>query len=98
MNPQKRWNEHVAGKKAASGWCRKHPPLKPMNDHFQFWEIPYITKFQVEEMEDVHAVALIKKYGHDKVRGGYRVQPNLSKELKPMHLAGWIFRNKMREF
>ena len=88
-NPQKRWNQHVAGKAMAAGWCKTHPPLKPMEDHFQFWEIPYITLYQVEEMEDVLTVELMKKYGklacgEFRVRGGYRVQPHLKTRL-PRH-------------
>ena len=66
----KRFKEHVQGTGAA--WTKLHPPLG--NELMQTWEIPNMSLFQVEQMEDVLTVAMQKKYGLNKVRGGYTVQ------------------------
>ena len=74
---KRRMNEHVGGNGAE--WTKLHKPLEPLQ--YESWEISSINKFQVEEMEDVLTVALLKKYGLDKVRGGYRITCRKMKKI-----------------
>ena len=78
----KRFKEHVQGTGAA--WTKLHPPLG--KELMQTWEIPNMSLFQVEQMEDVLTVAMQKKYGLNKVRGGYTVQTQMLKKRLPRHI------------
>ena len=66
VNLNKRYSQHAAGTGAA--WTKLHPPLG--RELVQSWEIPNMSLFQVEQMEDVFTVAMQKKYGLNNVRGG----------------------------
>ena len=79
---EKRFKEHVQGTGAA--WTKLHPPLG--RELVQTWEIPNMSTFQVEQMEDVLTVAMQKKYGLNKVRGGYTVQTQMLKKRLPRHI------------
>ena len=78
----KRFKEHVQGTGAA--WTKLHPPLG--KELMQTWEIPNMSLFQVEQMEDVLTVAMQKKYGLNRVRGGYTVQTQMLKKRLPRHI------------
>lgn len=55
---KRRMGEHAAGEGAE--WTKLHKPLQPVQ--YEWWKIPSLSKFQVEEMEDVLTVALLKKH------------------------------------
>ena len=78
----KRFKEHVQGTGAV--WTKLHPPLG--KELMQTWEIPHMSLFQVEQMEDVLTVAMQKKYGLNRVRGGYTVQTQMLKKRLPRHI------------
>jgi len=81
VNLNKRYSQHAAGTGAA--WTKLHPPLG--RELVQSWEIPNMSLFQVEQMEDVFTVAMQKKYGLNNVRGGYTVQTQMLKKRLPRH-------------
>ena len=81
INLNKRYSQHAAGTGAA--WTKLHPPLG--RELVQSWEIPNMSLFQVEQMEDVFTVAMQKKYGLNNVRGGYTVQTQMLKKRLPRH-------------
>ena len=85
---KRRMGEHVAG--TGAEWTKLHKPLEPLQ--FQSWKIPNLNIFQVEEMEDVLTVALLKRYGLDKVRGGYRITCRKMKKILPRHKARWVYK------
>jgi hypothetical protein len=84
---KRRINEHVNGHGAA--WTRLHKPLEPAI--YFFWEIPSVSTLQVEDMEDVLTVSLMKKYGIQKVRGGYRITCRKMKKILPRNKARWVY-------
>ena len=84
---KRRINEHVTGDGAQ--WTRLHKPLDPVR--YMSWEIPDVSVRQVEDMEDVLTVALMKKYGIDQVRGGYRITCCKMKKILPRSKAMWIY-------
>ena len=75
VNLNKRYSQHAAGTGAA--WTKLHPPLG--RELVQSWQIPNMSLFQVEQMEDVFTVAMQKKYGLNNVRGGLH-SPNANAE------------------
>ena len=87
LDINRRINEHVNGNGAA--WTRLHKPLKPVQCFF--WEIPSVSTLQVEDMEDVLTVSLMKKYGIQKVRGGYRITCRKMKKILPRNKARWVY-------
>ena len=90
-DPERRMRQHEKGGTRASAWTRMHKPLSPIKDHFECWEIPFVTKFQVEQMEDDFTVALQKKYGLNKVRGGYRILCSQLKKSLPRNKARFVY-------
>ena len=73
-NPDKRMHDHSIGD--GSKWCKLHPPLMPVNDHFAKHATPQMEEMsEVErtDMEDELCEFLQNKYGLNKVRGGYLV-------------------------
>ena len=95
-DPKRRMREHEKGKSKAAAWTKLHKPLSPIEDHFEYWEIPFVTKFQVEQMEDDFTIALQKKHGLNKVRGGYRVQCRNVKRNLPRHKARFVYYKQNR--
>ena len=93
INTDRRFEEHYNMRGAK--WTMLHKPLRPMADNTAFWEIPNMSSFQVEEMEDVYTVALMKKYGINNVRGGYRIFCQDLKKIIPRHTARFIY-NKVK--
>ena len=91
---KRRMGEHVDSNSRGAEWTKLHKPLQPLQ--FKSWVIPDINKFQVEEMEDVLTVALLKQYGLDKVRGGYRITCRKMKKIIPRNKARWVY-NKIRK-
>lgn len=89
---KRRMEEHTDG--CGAEWTKLHKPLEPLQ--LKSWEIPNLNIFQVEEMEDVLTVALLKKYGLDKVRGGYRITCRKMNKIVPRNKARWVY-NKIRK-
>ena len=89
----KRFKEHVQGTGAV--WTKLHPPLG--KELMQTWEIPHMSLFQVEQMEDVLTVAMQKKYGLNRVRGGYTVQTQMLKKRLPRHILRFHYYQATRK-
>ena len=89
QTPMKRALEHLNGNGAA--WTRKHRPLKPLKDNIVITDIGNLTVSNAELKEDMVTEGMQKKFGLNKVRGGYTIQCQNMRKRPNRAKAKWMY-------
>ena len=96
-DPDKRVHDHGTIKGAK--WTFKHKPLQPVEDHIQIFDLGrYRTLAECELEEDMVTEGLQKKFGLNKVRGGYTIFCKDMKKRPTRRQAKWLYEKCKKGF